>query len=239
MPAQTEDRRNARGSGRALLLTLAVLVVLGGVIALVDRLSADPQDTPEDSVALTTLTDEQLASVQVAAWETWAWGPVTHYLAWVEAPGLDHERVRLSVTVQGTDTAGATHETSTYVELRAGERALLTGAFDGPVDAPVADLTLTPESGSTRPVLDGELTVQGHSIEPDGVQVRLLASGQDAIRVAWVTVVVRSATGEITHLGRQSVNPAPRPGSGSTVDVSLWGPETVSSTDDVEVLISY
>lgn len=240
-PTAVETTRDTppRGYARALIATLAVIVLMCVVIAIATR--GGEKDTPE--APLTALSEEEIALISASEWETWAAGPLTHYLVWLDAPGLDRPRVNASVDVVATDATGATHESSDWVTLRAGEHELLSGRFDGPIESEVVDLAVTVTNARPRAAVDYAASVENHSVDTAAsaptLRVRVVGTGEESVDIAWLTTVVRSADGEITHLGRTSLRPPPAPGQYRMLDVELRGSGPVDYADDIQFWFSY
>jgi len=185
------------------------------------------------------LTEEEAALIELVDWEVWHSEYSSHFVLTVAAPGLERPQASVSVSVEAVDADGVTHEGSDFIALDHGAPVVALGFFPEAFDAEVVDLhaTFTPV-GVDNDEVDYEASVVEGSVDSSSgrpwVEVTIAGTGTDeppaTLRLA---VVVRDADGKILNLGVTYPTP-PAPGDEEVIEFPLWGPETVSGSDQWE-----
>lgn len=197
-------------------------------------------DVPEP--VSSRLDEDELALIEIAEWEAWSSTHSSHYIVWLDAPGLDRARVNVYFTLRATDDDGAVHEVTDYAVLREHAAALAVGFLPERIEADIVDVTLEIESTfvyAEEPdyeVWAEDFTVDGGSLRP-GLSVTLASEGDSPKGVGRLTTIVRDDDGEIINLG--VAYPAlPEPDEWLTIETYLWGDHPVTEDDDFEFFVS-
>ncbi len=198
-----------------------------------------PEETPSFR-----LSEEESALFEVTEWEVWHSEYSSHFVLTVAAPGLERPRAGVSVHIEAVDATGVTHEASDFIALRHGEPTVSVGFFSEAFDAEITELRaeFVPLGVWNEPE-DYEVMVLEGSVDTTAsrpqVEVTIAAEGAgEPPSNLRLTAVVRDADGAILNLGVAYPAP-PEPGARALIEFPLWGPETVSGTDDWQFTVLY